>query len=193
MLTELHFQARISNTTTCASTTSPKTAAYIQTRASSFNQPCQTYSRRQSETSTSTFPPTCLSFHAQSFVPGRDARDDITIRKGAMLTISLVNNILASLQQEHEAMQGDSKARRPTSSTNACHEEQAWATRSINVNDIDGYKLQKPTSGRSNAEKRNQEMEIVRVVSQKTRSFNLAAYVISSQLHVILNFPQPNL
>ena len=90
-------------------------------------------------------------------------------------------------------MQGDGKTRRPTSSTNACHEEQAWATRSINVNGINGYELQKPTSGRSNAEKRNQEMEIVREVSQKTRSFNLAAYVISSQLHVILNFPQPNL
>ena len=42
-----------------------------------------------------------------------------------MLTISLVNDILARLQQEHEAMQSDGKALRPTSSTNVCHEEQA--------------------------------------------------------------------
>ena len=60
----------------------------------------------------------------------------------------------------------------------------------MNVNGINGYELQKPTSGRSDKEKRNQEMEIVRVVSQKTRSFNLAAYVISSQLHVNSKFPQ---
>ena len=35
-------------------------------------------------------------------------------------------------------------------------------------------------------EKRNQEMKIIRVVSQKTRSFNLAAYVISTKAYVIL-------
>ena len=42
-----------------------------------------------------------------------------------MLTISLVKDILARLQQEHKAMQSDGKARRPTSSMNVCHEEQA--------------------------------------------------------------------
>ena len=74
------------------------------------------YSRSQRDTSTSTITPTCLPSHAQSLVPGRDARDGITIRKGAMLTISLVNDILARLQHEHKAMQSDGKARRPTSS-----------------------------------------------------------------------------
>ena len=46
-------------------------------------------------------------------------------RMELLLTISLVNDILARLQQEHEAMQSDGKARRPTSSMNVCHEEQA--------------------------------------------------------------------
>ena len=35
-----------------------------------------------------------------------------------MLTISLVNDILARLQQEHEVMQSDGNTRRPTSSMN---------------------------------------------------------------------------
>ena len=125
MLEELHFHACISSNTTCASTTSPRTAAYIQSSASILIIHAKPYSRRQRDTSTSTITPTCLPSHAQSLVPGRDARDGITIRKGAMLTISLVNDILARLQQEHEAMQSDDKARRPTSSMNVCHEEQA--------------------------------------------------------------------
>ena len=77
----------------------------------------------QSNTSTSTNTPTCSASHAQSLVPGHDARDGITIRKGEMLAISLVNDILAQLQTEHEAMQSDGKSRRSTSSMNVCHEE----------------------------------------------------------------------
>ena len=103
MLDELHFHACISRNTTCASTTSPRTIAYIQSSASILIIHAKPYSRRQRDTSTSTITPTCLPSHAQSLLPGRDARDGITIRKGAMLTISLVNDILARLQQEHEA------------------------------------------------------------------------------------------
>ena len=70
-----------------------------------------------------------------------------------------------------------------------CHEEQASATRSMNVNGINGYELQRPTSGRGN----DRKYVIVRVVSKKTRSFKLAAYIISHQLYVISFLSQPNL
>ena len=56
-------------------------AAYMLSSASSLSA-TRPYRGSQRETSTSTNTPTCLPSHTQSLVPGHDARDGITIRKG---------------------------------------------------------------------------------------------------------------
>ena len=56
-----------------------------------------------------------------SLLPGRDARDGITIRKGAMLTTFWVNDIwlnhILGYKRNMESMRSDGKSRRPTSTT----------------------------------------------------------------------------
>ena len=117
---KLHFQASISRHTTCASTRSPRITAYMLSTYHPYVR--RTLEAKGTPLLQQTHRPTRPS-HAQSLIPGLMPGTASTIRKGTMLTISLVTTFSLGYNRNKKLCKAVVKQRRPTSSMNVCHEE----------------------------------------------------------------------